>query len=74
MLQLQGGMMFWRKNERTRAFFQAWREEWERWKGQDQAALLRALHRTPLKLWLLSNEWNGGSLIEHRYGAARERP
>lgn len=74
LLQLQGGMMFWRKNERTRAFFQAWREEWERWKGQDQAALLRALHRTPLRLWLLSNEWNGGSLIEHRYGAARARP
>ena len=73
LLQLQGGMMFWRKNDRTRAFFQAWREEWERWEGQDQAALLRALHRTPLRLWLLSNEWNGGSLIEHRYGAARRR-
>jgi len=73
LLQLQGGMMFWRKNERTAAFFQAWREEWERWRGQDQAALLRALHRTPLRLWLLSNEWNGGSLIEHRYGAARRR-
>jgi len=73
LLQLQGGMMFWRKNDRTQAFFQAWREEWERWKGQDQAALLRALHRTPLRLWLLSNEWNGGALIEHRYGAARER-
>jgi hypothetical protein len=73
LLQLQGGMMFWRKNERTRAFFQAWREEWERWQGQDQAALLRALHRTPLRLWLLSNEWNGGSLIEHRYGSARRR-
>ena len=74
LLQLQGGMMFWRKNERTAAFFAAWREEWERWKGQDQAALLRALHRTPLRLWLLSNEWNGGSLIEHRYGAARALP
>ncbi len=73
LLQLQGGMMFWRKNKRTAAFFTAWREEWERWKGQDQAALLRALHRTPLRLWLLSNEWNGGSLIEHRYGAARRR-
>ena len=73
LLQLQGGMMFWRRNERTTALFQAWREEWERWKGQDQAALLRALHRTPLRLWLLSNEWNGGSLIEHRYGAARRR-
>ena len=73
LLQLQGGMMFWRKNARTAAFFQAWREEWGRWRGQDQAALLRALHRTPLRLWLLSNEWNGGSLIEHRYGAARRR-
>lgn len=71
LLQLQGGMMFFCKNERTAALFQAWQEEWERWQGQDQAALLRALYRTPVKLWLLSNVWNGGSLIEHRYGAAR---
>ena len=73
LLQLQGGMMFFRKNDWTAAFFEAWREEWQRWRGQDQAALLRALHRNPLRLWLLSNEWNGGALIEHRYGAARRR-
>lgn len=72
-LQLQGGVIFFRKNESTCALFNAWREEWERWRGQDQAALLKALHRTPARLWLLSSEWNSGALIEHRYGAARRR-
>lgn len=72
-LQLQGGVIFFRKCEAVKAFFAAWREEWQRWRGQDQGALLRALHRSPVRLWLLGRDWNGGALIEHRYGAARER-
>jgi len=74
LLQLQGGVMFFRKSAAVTAFFEAWRYEWERWQGQDQGALLRALHQRPVKLWLLNNEWNGGGLIEHRYGAAKHRP
>lgn len=73
LLQLQGGVIFFRKSPEVHALFQAWREEWQRWRDQDQAALLRALYRCPVRLWLLDNEWNGGSLIEHRYGAARRR-
>jgi len=73
LVQLQGGVMFFRKSTAVSSFFEAWRYEWERWQGQDQGALLRALHQRPVRLWLLNNEWNGGALIEHRYGAARRR-
>ena len=72
-VQLQGGAIFWQRNERTAKLFEEWRREWLRWQGQDQGALVRALHRTPVRLWLLDNDWNGGALIEHRYGAARRR-
>jgi len=72
-LQLGGGVFWFVKNERTARFFDLWREEWKRWQGQDQAALIRALQRAPLKVWCLSKVWNGGDVIQHRYGTARRR-
>ena len=72
-LQLQGGVRWFARNGRVAAFFHAWRNEWERWRGQDQGALLRALWRAPVRLWLLGRAWNNGDLIKHRYGAARRR-
>lgn len=72
-LQLQGGVFWFVKNETTKALFDAWRNEWERYENQDQAALLRALDRvTDLKIWLLSNEFNGGGAVDHYFGQARE--
>ena len=71
LLQLQGGLMFVRQCMQTCGLFEAWREEWGRWRDKDQAALLRALHRVPVKLWLLGRPWNGGALVRHRYGQAR---
>ena len=71
-LQLQGGVFFFAKNERTYKLFQAWREEWERFEDQDQAALLRALDRAPVRVWLLSQMFNGGELVEHLFGRAVE--
>ena len=58
MLQLNGGVFGLRRNDRTRAFFQAWRDEWERYAGRDQPPLHRALYRNPLRLYVLGNEWN----------------
>jgi len=46
------------RNERTLAFFHSWYEEWNRFGKRDQAALLRALWKHPLKLYVLGNEWN----------------
>jgi len=70
-LQLQGGVFWFRCNDRTAALFEAWREEWLRWKDQDQAALLRALSKAPVKLWLLGRPFNGGAVVGHRFGMAR---
>jgi hypothetical protein len=71
-LQLQAGVMFFNRN-RCAKLFAAWREEWRRYQDQDQAALLRALHREPVRLWLLSTDWNSarGSIVEHKFGRAR---
>ena len=71
ILALQGGAMWFHRHGPVFDFFECWREEWERWKGQDQAALMRALRRCPIKLWLLSRDWNGGSLLGHYHGHAR---
>lgn len=70
-LQLQAGVFWFARTMRTKAFFQAWREEWLRWQGEDQGAFTRALRRSPLKLWLLGRPFNGGPVIQHHFGACR---
>jgi len=67
MASLQGGMFWFGRNKQTERFFQIWHEEWLRYKGQDQAALLRALNREPLAIWLVSQE----RFIDHKWGHAR---
>jgi len=58
VLQLNGGVFAFQRNERTAAFFRDWYAEWNRFGKRDQAALLRALWKHPLKLYVLGNEWN----------------
>jgi hypothetical protein len=76
-LQLQGGVFWFVKSEPVLDLFAAWREEWERYEDQDQAALLRALDRVAnIKVWLLSSSFNSGALnqgalVEHYFGRAR---
>jgi len=72
-LQLQAGVMYVRKNGRTDALFEAWREEWSYWRDQDQAAFLRALNKAPVKIWLLGYPFNGGAVIGHLFGRAKTR-
>jgi hypothetical protein len=67
----QFGVFWLRKCEAVARLFAALREEWLRWKDQDQAALLRALHREPVRVWLLGTEFNGGEVVEHLFGRAR---
>ncbi len=71
VLGLQCGVMFWRRCEAVSALFALWREEWRRHKAMDQGAFLRALHVVPVRVWLLGRDWNGGALVEHRFGRAR---
>jgi len=70
-LQLQAGIFFVAKNERTEALWRAWEFEWEVYRNQDQGALLRALSKQPVKLWLLGRPWNGGAIVGHHFGAIR---
>ena len=68
---LQGGLWFAARNERTGRFFEAWRDEWQQYGREDQGALIRALRREPVRVWLLGRDWNGGELVEHLFGRAR---
>ena len=71
-LQLQAGVMFFNR-QACRKLFAAWRQEWQRYGDQDQAALLRALHREPVRVGLLGQCWNSdtGAIISHLFGRAR---
>ena len=63
----QGGLFWVQNTVKMQLFFSVWQEEWLKFEGQDQGALLRAAQRTPLKIWLLSQE----RFVDHKYGAAR---
>ena len=71
-LQLQAGVMWFAKTDRSAALFQAWRKEWLRFKKHDQAALVRALDRTACRIWILGTAWNSrrGAIVDHRFGRA----
>lgn len=71
VLALQAGVMWFARTEGIARLFAAWRAEWGKHGGMDQAALLRALYANPVRLWLTGHAWNGGEVVEHRFGAAR---
>jgi hypothetical protein len=73
VLGLQAGVMWFRRCDATAQLFALWREEWLKFRSQDQGALLRALWRAPARVWLMGRTWNGGKgdMVEHRFGAAR---
>jgi lipopolysaccharide biosynthesis glycosyltransferase len=56
--QLNGGVWSFCRSERTKVFFESWKEEYEKYCQRDQGALLRALYKHPLKMLVLGNEWN----------------
>ena len=70
-LVLNTGVMWFRRTPRTVRLWQIWHEEWQRFQEYDQGALLRALNRCPLALWLLGRPFNAGSVVEHLFGRAR---
>ena len=67
-LQYNGGMMAFRRCDRTREFFGLWQREYQRWCKRDQAALLRAVHTYPLRLFVLCNQWNATTRYEPPVG------
>jgi hypothetical protein len=72
-LQLQAGVM-WIARDRCRNLWAAWRAEWQAaGGGQDQGALLRALDKSPVRVFPLPQLWNSrnGAVVEHHFGSAR---
>jgi len=71
-LQYQAGVVYFSR-ERCKPLFRAWRKRWLEFRGQDQAALSRAMEDEHPRVWLLGRNYNGpaGSLIEHAFGKAR---
>lgn len=68
-IQLQCGVMLFDRL-RCAKLFSEWRNQWQRWQGQDQAALLRALAIEPVRVWLLGKCWNSedGTIVQHLFG------
>lgn len=64
LMQFNGGVFGFRRCDRTEQFFAKWYSEWMRYRGRDQAALLRALWAVPLRFVILGNEFNNVT----RYG------
>lgn len=58
LVQPNGGVFAFRRNERTALLMRSWHEEWNRFGKRDQAALDRALYAHPVKTYLLSAPWN----------------
>jgi hypothetical protein len=58
LIQYNGGMMAYRRNANTKRFFARWLTEWDRYGKRDQGALLRALYASPVRMFLLMNQWN----------------
>ena len=58
VLQLNGGVFGYRRNERTRELMGAWYSEWDRYGKRDQASFSRLLYTSPLRIYVLGQEWN----------------
>lgn len=58
VLQFNGGVLAFGRNERVQRFFQRWEKEWATYAQRDQGALIRALYANPLRTWVLGSEWN----------------
>jgi len=69
-IMLNTGVFYFKKNNRTKALFELWRQEWLRFKDRDQGAFLRALRHRPVFMWLLGHPYNGlkGEVVEHLFG------
>lgn len=75
-LALQAGVFWVKRNRETVRSFEAWRLQWEVFRDQDQAALLRSFIYQPLRVALLGRCFNGALdegqiVISHRYGILR---
>lgn len=70
-LQMQCGVFSFKRTPRIRALFAQWRKSYSMYSDYDQLAFMRALYLKPVKLQIVSNVFNGGSVISHLFGALK---
>jgi hypothetical protein len=75
-MYFNSGVIFFRRNERVAAMMDAWHEEWQRWGVHDQMALLRAIHRSPVRIAPMRQAWNThirsqAAFVHHKHRQAR---
>jgi hypothetical protein len=66
--QYSSGVMAFGRSERVARLFERWSKEWKPGERRDQAALMRALHREPLRVYSLGEEWNTVPRFARRRG------
>jgi len=79
LVQLHGGVWGFRRTDAVARFFEVLWEEYERWGRRDSLALMRALYRQPVRLFVLSTRFNmptnhcryADSVIWHNHGQAQ---
>jgi len=73
-VQLQCGVMYFGRSGAMLDLFDLWRAEWSRYEDQDQGAFLRAIWKMgdKIKIWILGRSYNGGELVSHLFGKAKE--
>lgn len=58
VLYFNSGVIFFKRNERTRKMFQAWSREWERYGKHDQMSLVRAIKKNPVRIAPMREPFN----------------
>lgn len=58
ILQYNGGVFAFRRNDRTAHLIRSWYDEWNRYGKRDQAALDRALYAQPVRVYTLGKAFN----------------
>jgi hypothetical protein len=79
LLQLHGGLWGFNRSVRVQNFFTALLHEYDRWGQRDQLAIMRAMYRSPVCMYLLGQDWNIAvnhrasptAIIEHHHGMAQ---
>ena len=73
LFRSQAGVFAFARTDAVQRFFAAWREAYEAGPAtEDQAAFVRALHRSPLKMWVLSEALVDRTIL-HLFGALRPK-
>lgn len=75
-MYFNSGVIFFNRNERVERMMGAWADEWNRYGRQDQMALLRAIHKYPVRIAAMRSPWNThhsgeAQFVYHRHRAAR---